>query len=396
VTPVPDHPRRPPGVFRLWLLRPLAVLLGLGVPCLVLAWGVSRLVGDRVHAVQYVFWIPTFAFAGVAWVLFAGHAAVRPFAAWRKRRSLLGRRLWIPALAGCLLLTAWWAGVDWRLHRCLPGAGPAPASGATVRLAFWNLASAPHRGFPARVEAQGADIAIISNPNFASRSPLTEELRAAVLGRSAAEPGGFLRAPSTAVASRFPILAHATVRLPPLAAEDPESGGRLVYLEFDVSRLGGVGREEPLRVLVVDMPSNPKLARREVMERAAAAARSFTGPVFRADAIGRFVADPRASVAVLDADVVVGDFNAPAASPSIRALVGDRRETFAAAGRGNPGTWRSDRPFWAIDAAFVGRGWRVVGHRVVGGPMPHPRRDGRVTHWEPHHRLLVVDVAPQP
>src|SRR5690606_18306939 len=80
VTPVPAHPRRPPGVFRLWLLRPLAVLLGLGVPCLVLAWGVSRLVGDRVHAVQYVFWIPTFAFAGVAWVLFAGHAAVRPFA----------------------------------------------------------------------------------------------------------------------------------------------------------------------------------------------------------------------------------------------------------------------------------------------------------------------------
>ena len=63
--------------------------------------------------------------------------------------------------------------------------------------------------------------------------------------------------------------------------------------------------------------------------------------------------------------MIVGDFNTPRGSASLRALVGERREVFAARGWGPGGTWPRRMPLWGIDLGFVGRDVDVEGARVL-------------------------------
>ena len=81
-----------------------------------------------------------------------------------------------------------------------------------------------------------------------------------------------------------------------------------------------------LTIWIVDLPSDPTIHRNNIMTRAKAAATEANLPT---------------------PDIILGDFNAPAHSRSLRTLTDDLAHQHTAA------TWPQPTPLWAIDLAFT-------------------------------------------
>jgi hypothetical protein len=210
-----------------------AVVVALLVPMLA-AWLVGQVLRDRFTWSQFLFWVPAFMVFIAALACLAARRALRPNS--RMRRPAV-------VLAGIALVAAGARSARWEFG-WRPWA-PAPATGEVV-VSHWNpqwpgrealacgRALAPHLG----------DVCVLSNPGSITRTVVAGEWVPA--GWHVADTGQF------AVVSRHPITECE------LLAVDHPPGVGMVWVGWAVVDVDGFG---PLRILSVDLPSNPRMAR---------------------------------------------------------------------------------------------------------------------------------------
>ncbi|MEZ6242633.1 MAG: endonuclease/exonuclease/phosphatase family protein [Phycisphaerales bacterium] len=382
--------QRPKGIIAWVRRRPmswaskLAALIGLAM---VGAWGAGRWFNDDHLWSQFLFWIPTLAVVVIGWVLVLVSGIC-------SRMSLrMGGVMLRPFLAlACLLLTVWMLFGEWRVQRYFM---PSDARPTDLRVVHWNMSVAQRaRGAGDVILAQHPDVALVVNIRTDDlRQSLYEQL--ATLGGKPAEGESagadvhFLNRGTLVVATRLPIRRWGVVALDAVESklEEWRSGwdpGRVYFLELDTSGEASMGGR-PLIVWALDLPSDPTMSRAEVMRAAARAVKNWQGPVYAPDGIGRWIPSDLVDVTPDEAtgfpkpDLVIGDFNTPRGSHSVRALVGDMDGAFAQAGRGAVGTWPRRFPLWQIDQAFVGGDVEATRYRILNPGMSE-------------HRMQVVDL----
>lgn len=324
----------------------LVTWAGLGT---LLAWGLGRLLNDRLGWSQYLWWIPSAAALaiGAASLVLAGLLSARR-GSRRRTRHWGARFVLLCALAGA---GAWTALVEWKFL----GRGPAGAS-AAERVLFWNMAAKDAPGAVRLLERQQADLIVLANPPYSSTRGEIEAALAA--SHTLAE------LPECLIAWRGEVAGSGWTSLGLAAARpgmDPTQGGAAIDHGWAAWARLSAEDEPPLVVWVLDLPADPGLSRPDLMRRAKraieAAPESFPEP-----------------------DLIVGDFNTPRGSASLRVLVGPMQEAFAARGRGAGGTWPRRLPLWALDQMFMGDALRPVAARVID--------PGAGT-----HRVLIAEVG---
>jgi len=344
---VAERPARGPiAAVRAWSSAGAAA----GSIAVVAAWTAGLVFNDRWLWSQWLWWLPTAMAALGAWSLVVASRLIDRRAARGLRRIGVGT-----ALAVTLSL-----GIEARPRAPLNPALSA-GDGEAIRVAYWNLSWADPAG-AAGVLDRGdlsADVLVIANPR-----PGRSELPEAIAARFAAPPptdplepargaAYIARTGFTTIGSRFPIRAHGRVGLSGFRTSwararlsNTESG--VIFVEIDHPTIG------TLTLWIVDLPSDPTVHREAMLERMADDIAAWDRRVTRPDGIGRWrsaVDEGRASFP--RPDIVVGDFNTPRGSRSLRALVGDLAESHAAVGLGFGHTWPRPLPLWAIDLAFT-------------------------------------------
>ncbi|MFM7479984.1 MAG: hypothetical protein ACKO4V_02490 [Planctomycetota bacterium] len=289
-----------------------------------LLWGTGRVLTDTVPPLQQLHWIPTVAALAVTMLALVFLSITARSAAMRRWRSAL----WIVAcLQGSVLLLQ-----DWRpLSR--PIAAPAGTDAAApIRIAHVNAnwpgtesferASAYARCARDAWGESGADVLFISETG----SVLSIEAQSALVAddRSVVFVGRF------GVVSRVPVLrAMALMDDGKIAAS---------WVEF-----GSWRGNAPFTTLLVDLPSDPALSRRDVLARMTASLR------------GRMTQEP---------DLVIGDMNVARGSGSVASVWPRYREAFAQQGRGWGGTYPRHLPLWHIDLMLIGARVRLLDYSV--------------------------------
>lgn len=311
----------------------MATAPALGAWLVLVAWLVGRIVSDRFLWSQYLVWVPPIvtqgAAAGLVAVAWIGAQLVGPGRCTR-RLIRTAAAAWI--VVGLVVLIA-----DWHAGRLITGRHrPAPTD---ITLVVWNLANEVLEGPMIESLPHDADLMILSNPGGVSLGGvLTWTQRVQPIGAIATHQ----------VLGRWPILDSAIVSLDlhgvrwkmnprrhgRLAIDD----GRLAFVTLDAR--AELGRT--LTIWIVDLPSDPKLSRWHVLARTADRASDFP-----------------------PADLIVGDFNTPRGSRSIRQLTRSMTDAHAAAGLGPDATWPRDRPLWAIDQVYAAPWLDVVRFEVV-------------------------------
>lgn len=379
------------------LSRGLAVL-GLLVVAQFIA---GRVLTDRTHATQYLWWIPALWSLAAAWGLW-GVSAAAGWVSLRTKGMMLRPLLFL----ACVGMTLWVLFGEWNMHRAVFRPDDAPRE-STLRLLCWNQ-SGGYRMSDSDdlVLMENPDIAVVVNARYDKhRRLLVESLASLAPGdrriqqdgnyKSYARPGHLFSSGMALVASRERIVRAGVVALPHVEGADPgwrtaNDAGFVVWCEIEPGeRFAGLGR--PIVLWVVDLPSDPSLWRVRVMESAARAIASWNQPALTADDQGRWRAtgDP---TWVPPPDLVTGDFNTLRGSASIGAITPGTRDAFEAAGWGRARSWRQrrDNPAvdlllrladWHIDMTKVGKAWRTTRYRLVR-PNSGP------------HDAQVVDVTP--
>jgi endonuclease/exonuclease/phosphatase family metal-dependent hydrolase len=119
----------------------------------------------------------------------------------------------------------------------------------------------------------------------------------------------------------------------------------------------------------------------EVTARAAAVISGWRGRVATRDpGTGTFWA---AEGGFPPPDLIVGDFNIPRGSASLRNLTADFVNAYSQGGFGPSGTWPRRWPLVHIDQAFVGSSLRAARYRVID-----PGAGG--------HRMQIIDLRARP
>lgn len=367
----------------------LVALAGLGL--LLLLWLVGVSVSDRFAWSQKLSFVPRQFLvwpAGVAWVAFAllslAYGVVRPQGEgvpWRSERRgrmrlprLLGRVRAVTGV-GVLLVTLHLVGLEWRWP--MNAGKAAPPVGERLRVVHWNVGwSYPPEVWDS-LAMREADLAIVVNP--LTRSELTWDFdsMAARMG-----PGTqVIRDWPINVLSRWPILRHGVTELGFTSRvnvlEEIRSGselppvdpGHAMYVELDA----GAPFSRPVVVWIIDLPSDPELRRPAVTRQARERIGMWLGPN---------------NEGFPEPDVVIGDFNIPAGSWSLRNL--RRRpgyfmeDAHALAGVGASASYQLPRPrdvVWLhIDQCFVKPGVAVARYAVEDG-------------GDTRHRMQVVDLV---
>lgn len=317
------------------------------------AWGAGRVASDRWLWSQYLSWIPTAAALGVSIVLLATAWGVLRVA---DRRGSWAR--WMTAIglgAGAAYLLA----VEWRVHGLLGDRAPANSA---LRALFWNASTVTEEVITDVLAGRTLDLAVIANGPWA-----IEPESLATAGRHVVRINGM------AVASVGPIRRWGFAWLgitPSTEAPGWVDPGRALFVEIE-STLG------PLVVWAVDMPSDIRESRWAAGGRAGEALRGWTGPAYR---VKDGAWSPEEANGFPAPDLVVGDFNAPRGSASLRRLVGALPNAFDEAGAGYPATWPRTVPIYQIDQAFAGRAVRAASLRTLDPG------DGA-------HRMLLLELV---
>ena len=110
----------------------------------------------------------------------------------------------------------------------------------------------------------------------------------------------------------------------------------------------------------IDLPSSPRLSRSELFAS------------LRAQLDEMDEAEP---------DLLLGDFNVPRDSRSLRRAFPDFRSAFSEAGSGWHGTWPREFPLWDLDQVLVGPGLAAVRYEVVTPPIGMHRIQKVVLRW---------------
>lgn len=346
-----------------WVGR-LSALLGLA---LLVAWGTGRVLTDEHRWSQYLYWVPT------AWVVTGvlGLCALS-WISGRLATRLSGDILRPVVTLGALGALGWMGLVEWRGTN-LVRASVDPGR-PSLRVVFWNNSSKIRlTGADEGLAALGAGLLIVTNPTTgeADRAGLLEVLAETGDGQAGGDtPVHVLDRWEVCVGSRLPIVGYGEVLMARSEGADEtwrtgSFGGRAMFLELDASEeFPGLGR--PLVVWMFDLPSDPGLHKMEPARIARTVTERFTGPVYRPDASGGVVASTDTVDGFPPPDVVVGDFNTPRGSASVRTIVGNMESAHAQGGFGPDYTWEQPWAWWAIDLMFVGQGWRARRFDAVG------------------------------
>jgi hypothetical protein len=326
--------------------------------CTFIMWLVGRIVNDRLHVTQYLFWMPPpFVLADIAACL--GCASLFNLFLTRSKLRRAGIRAgWC---AGAIVLTA--TAVQWNLHRYLLLA--AQPSGATVRVMAWNPATDFIKDFAERVVAEHPRIMAITNrPAYTNWQMLQDEVGGA---RS------MVRYAHLSVVSAYRVLEWGGTRLGVKGAvkrttlwqgggEVSQDQGEALYCILDTREV--FGRTSVLWML--DLPSDPNLSRDIVFSEADETLRTFQGPRYsRTERNLDQEKLPGADDAGFPSpDLIMGDFNTPRGSHSISRVARGLAHAYDLAGRGWSPTWRRDYPFIAIDQTFVAPWMRVTAYEI--------------------------------
>lgn len=239
------------------------------------------------------------------------------------------------------------AAAVWTVHACL-GWTPAPEGRhRSVRLLQWNTdwPSADDPRSAAALASAPADIVLNSNPG--------DIMRADALAAWAPEGARAHFAGPFALVTAWPVT----------EARSIAAGGwgrQMWYVSrFVVMPPGWNG--VPLRIAMVDLPSRPTLAKRQI-----------------ADAL----AQACAAGALGEIDIVAGDFNAIDGSVILTRCFPAHRDALAESGRGWLCTWPRAFPLWKIDHVLLGSGLRALQAHVIDPGTSH-------------HRMTQVDVEPR-
>ena len=363
-----------------------------------LVWLVSRVLGDPGVLTQFVYWAPTWAFvlaglgcAGASWGLamlgrpaetepdvYANPTLRRPAFRGLRRAGMLVAA----ALLAFMLLS------EWRVANAILGPSPAPHD-RSLRVVNWNPTSTFMEVFPEIITKAEGDIAFIANPPAIVDWTLVREQFAPL--KDAARQSRF------AILSRYPIKRWGFTDLKVQGAEPvvqrwnnatwtTVDTGQAMWIQLDTTAV--LGRE--LVVWFIDMPSDPRVSRNRAFREAIATIAAWRGPAMeRSSPDAEAPMTPEAFAAMFGGDgfpapdLVLGDFNTPRGSPSIKALVpGDMRGAFAQAGYGPMGTWPRNGGLLAIDQAFTAP-WLGVHRYDVADPSTG------------EHRIQIFEIAPR-
>jgi len=382
-----------------WVFRGLAaVLWALSLVGFAL-WLIGRVFTDESLVTQYLYWCPSV-------LILAGCSATLVAAGvtrWISRRLITPHRrprrgAMRAAGALVLLMALHIAFIEWRTL----ASGPAPrvdASGVPAwRLSYWNVSGAERGPWVQNVLAGEPDLVIIANL-WGYKSFL--EFRDAFKGQKGPTPTVFFD-PRFMVATRWPLVRWGAtdLRIAPSDEARKPGGedrffradpGRAAFIELDTSQhpaLKSLGR--PLVIWIVDLPSDISLPRMQVTRNAASAIASLGASPMEYQA-GQWVTTGT-RVPFPQPDVIVGDFNIPRGSASLRDLTANAIDAYDAAGSGYAATFPANqfvvlstlakdpehaplsvrilarllgRPWWKLDHAFVNPDCRVTGYRVL-------------------------------
>jgi|GEM_PF-1684061 len=371
------------------------------------AWFIGRLFTDDHLWTQYLFWIPSLATVlGCSMCLVLafllrviGHriasAERRHNASTRRTRPARG--LYRAAAALIAIMLAHSTLVEWRMLASGPQARLGSDGSNAWRLSYWNVSGSERGPWVSNVLAADPDLVIIANA-WGYKSFL--EFRETFKGGKGPTNSVFFDL-RFMVATRWPLLRWGSTDLRlPASDEARKLGqdrffrvdpGRAAFLELDVSEHPAMKRlGRPLVVWVLDLPSDISVHRPLVTSNAMSAIASL-GAAPMAYREGEWL--PTSDrVPFPPPDVIVGDFNIPRGSGSLRTIAVNAVDAFDAAGAGYSGTfpaqrdvalqalsrtpgqpsivarglaWLIGRPWWKIDHAFVNPPCRVTGYRVL-------------------------------
>jgi vancomycin resistance protein VanJ len=276
-------------------------------------WIVGQLFRDSTRATGILFYIPS--------PLVLVVCLVGGYFAWRARRRKIAMAMTIGALASAVFVF----GVEnqFRFDR-----KPVPST-ETVRLLHWNVfyGHAGWDGLMYEIRQAGPDICVLSEvPNWAELPKMSRYLgddytairfgHMAVVARGSLEDGHWFRR---------------------------KNGLRAFGLVWKSDR-------GSFRVLVVDLDSNIIMAREP-----------------RLLAMTKIMVD-------WDADIVVGDFNAPRRSRALSPLPSGFVHAYDAVGSGWSYTWPVPCPLYAIDQCILGKRIRPVAYELESSPRSDHRR----------------------
>lgn len=369
------------------MLRPAlgwaCALAGAGI---LAAFFIGRLASDRWQATQYLHWLPAVP------VLLAGALALGlSRAAWptsaRLRRARRG-------LACVLILAcAWIAVFEWRMYNLLRRGAP---TGPALTIVHFNASGKPAPALPGGVLALEPDLVVFANLRGRESLPAVRQALSVPRDGLDSAPGGagLVHAGRFAVVSRLTIAEFGSLTLGFdgaifLNRDMPELRDPGTAAWFRLAAAEALGRD--LVVWAIDLPSDPRLARRDVMTRSMAAIEAWTGPTFVRQEGGNYstLAHGPGAAGFPAPDVIIGDFNTPGGSSAIAKLArrvganaGDGRrlvDAHARAGVGADGTFPSVVPRWlgwGIDRALVSDGLDVVRRdvRAVGSSQHRAQR----------------------
>ncbi|MDX2146608.1 MAG: endonuclease/exonuclease/phosphatase family protein [Planctomycetota bacterium] len=370
------------------LRKLLASAATLAALLLALGWTAGRLWTDEHYWSQFLFWIPGAAWGGAV-LLFAAFASILAPGAGRvsEKEAQHTRPRWsIGRLARLGMLGLATGLVTQTLIDRVLASGAAPGKRATdhLRVAQWNMSSPDVWSWEGTLAETFPDAQLVLF-SYAIAGPGFEH---AVTGLE--ETHEIRRSNILCVASAYPITRR---ELHALALADLATESRPAFVDrfqdwynavaprFGVSRreFGAVedgllleleldARASPLRralrVWFIDLPSDPRLSRMKIARRAREAM----------DRLAQAQGDP---------DLIMGDFNIPRGSASLRVLAGG-----LAGGRAGGLVAPSDRvtPSWPramptlhIDHSLVSPGARSRGYWTIDTGVSD-------------HRAQVIDI----
>jgi hypothetical protein len=254
----------------------------------------------------------------------------------------------------------------------------APAGpGGPVRIVFWNQASAIVGDVAPTFLASKPSIFVLANRHSGTA---TREVAQAFIDTGPAY---------AAVGWPFDLFGRLPVR---------RWASTSLGLEGRSRQRDGSMREDPgwaafyeletptgtLTVWVIDLPSDPRLGRMRLARGAGAAIASWQGAVRVVDPEEGQWTERAEALGFPAPDVIVGDFNIPRGSASLRAFLraagaAGMRDAFDEAGWGWKRTWPRELPVWALDQCFVGARVRALRFETI-----NPEMGG--------HRGIVVEV----
>lgn len=331
---------------RRWLKRVVPAACAIASISCVAIWGIGAALTDSSILTQWIWWVPQ-----EAWLIACAFFAL---GAMPMRKPARFRSVAFIALSVFMAHTAL---VRWRTPNLLQRA-ESPA----FTLLYWNPGVPYEIDIIPSLARHAADIMIVANQP--TRTPWQDLI---------VQLGGVHEIPINGkfcVLTRFPMIASGITslglkgRLPAPDRQPEDKAARYVidpgyaqWVELDTRELLGATTV----IWIIDLPSDIALGRAEMTRDAAERIAEWAGPVQRATPGDAFAPD---SPGFPPPDIVVGDFNIPRGSASLRAIKGDLADSFTQAGAGPTATWPRGFPVLHIDQCFLKAPLRATSFRV--------------------------------